>query len=256
MGELRRLDWIREAVERRVPSTGALFVSDVHIGAAWGDPEREATLCDMLANLPDSIQDIVLGGDVFEFWYEWRHVEPRLGRRLLVVLEVLAHSRRVWMIRGNHDFAIGENLTARGFKVLEDGLCLEISGKRWLCLHGDGMAPSDWPDRLVRRVLRHPVSQWMYRHLLHPDWAVGIALRTGKTSRAANPGPAPNISQYLKESVRWMQAYGLDGVVHGHTHRPLLWQAEGRSYVNNGDWCQMKSRVLIGPLGPELEILP
>jgi len=256
MGELRRLDWIRIAVEGRLPSAGVVFVSDVHIGAAWGDPERETSLCDMLRNLPDDVQDIILGGDVFEFWYEWRHVEPSLGRSLLHLLESLALTRRVWMIRGNHDFAIGGNLEARGIAVLEDGLCLEVSGKRWLFLHGDGMAPSDGLDRFVRRVLRHPVSQWMYRHLLHPDWAMKIALRTGKTSRLMQPGPAPNISEYLKESVRWMQVHGLDGVVHGHTHRPLLWQAQGRSYVNNGDWCQMKSRVLVGPDGPELEILP
>jgi UDP-2,3-diacylglucosamine hydrolase len=245
--------WIGEAVARALPSRGVLFVSDVHIGAGWGDPDRESTLCALLETLDESVQDIVLGGDIFEFWYEWQHVQPRLGQRLLACLELLSERHRIWMIRGNHDFGIGPVMAGYGIFVLEDGLCLDVAGKRWLFLHGDGMAPSDRLDRLVRRVLRHRLSQWAWRHLLHPDWAMRLALGTGKASRKANPGPAPNLEEYEDESFRWMECWDLAGVVHGHTHRPHQVDRGGRKYVNNGDWCLMRSRVWIGPEGPQLE---
>lgn len=246
-------EWIAGAVGRALPSRGALFVSDIHLGAAWGDPGRETSLCERLLACGDEVQDLILGGDVFEFWFEWKHVRPHLGAKLLSCLEALAKTRRVWMIRGNHDFALGTVIASHGIGVLEDGLCLEIDGRRWLFLHGDGMAPSDRIDRLVRRILRHPLSNWAWRTLLHPDLAMRLALGTGKVSRAAQPGPAPNLLEYQAEAFRWMHAWDLAGVVHGHTHRPHLVEKEGRCYVNNGDWSLMRTCISVGPGGARLE---
>ena len=247
--------WIRGAVRAALPSRGAVYVSDVHLGAGWGDPGREATLCAMLESLGQEVEDVILGGDVFEFWYEWTHVRPHLGYRLLSCLELLSRRCRVWMIRGNHDFGIGAAIEGHGIRVLEDGLCLEVGGLRWLFLHGDGMAPSDRSDRAVRRVLRHRLSQWAWRRLLPPDLAMGLALRTGKASRQLQPGPAPNLAEYEAEAFRWMELLDLAGVVHGHTHRPYLSGQGGRTYVNNGDWCKMRTRVTIRPEGPQLETI-
>lgn len=254
-GDAKIPEWVGEAVRAALPSRGIVFVSDVHLGAGWGEPGREASLCAMLESLGDEIEDVILGGDVFEFWYEWTHVRPHLGSRLLACLEALSRSRRVWMIRGNHDFALGAAIESHGIRVLEDGLCLEVGGRKWLFLHGDGMAPSDRVDRLVRKVLRHRLSQWAWRRLLPPDVAMGLALRTGRASRQLQPGPAPNLSEYEEESFRWMARFDLAGTVHGHTHRPYLSEQGGRTYVNNGDWCRMRTRVTIRPEGPQLETI-
>jgi len=244
-----------KAYSDRLDSREALFLSDSHIGAAWGDPDREVSLCRMLAGLSDDVQDVILGGDTFEFWFEWRHVQPRLGRFLLDELERQAVRRRLWMIRGNHDFALGETICERGIQILDDGLCLEIGGRSWLFLHGDGMVPGDRLDRQIRKLLRSRPAQWAYRNLLHPDWAMAVALKTGRASRAVNPGPSANIDEYEATAFAWMEAAGFAGVVHGHTHRPLQRERQGRVYVNNGDWCRTCSRVRIDAHGAYLELI-
>jgi UDP-2,3-diacylglucosamine hydrolase len=246
--------WVGDALASRQASRQAVFVSDSHLGAAIGEPGRESSLCAMLASLSEEVQDLILGGDTFEFWFEWRHVQPRLGRILLDELERQAAFRRVWMIRGNHDFALGTAIRERGIRVLDDGLCLEIGGKTWLFLHGDGMVPEDRMDRWVRRLLRSCWAQWAYRNLLHPDWAMALALGTGRASRAANPGPSANIDAYEATAFAWMKATGIDGVVHGHTHRPLRRVREGRTYVNNGDWCRTCSCVRVDARDAFLEM--
>jgi UDP-2,3-diacylglucosamine hydrolase len=254
MGSTKQVPaWIGQAKRQARDSRAAVFVSDAHIGASWGDPAREETLCAMLEGLPDEIEDVVFGGDLFEFWFEWTHVLPRTGRRLVACIETLARRRRVSLIRGNHDFALGASFEAMGGQVFPDGLVLSVEGSPWLFLHGDGMAPSDRIDRLVRRILRHRACNWAWRHLLHPDLAMAIALGTGRASREIHPGPASNVGEYEAEAFRWMEALELSGVVHGHTHRPLFVQRGGRTYVNNGDWCRMRTRVTIGPGGPQLE---
>lgn len=240
--------WIPSLVEAPETAGETLFLSDLHLGTGPDEAARLRDLRTLLESLPGRIDTLVLGGDVFEFWWEWKHAVPRRYMEFLLDLRRAGDSgTKLRFVRGNHDFAVGGFLSDfLGATIHHDGICLDVGGDRWLLVHGDGIARSDRADRVARRVLRSRVAQAAW-NLVPPDLAFHLAGAVGRTSRAVNPGPAPNIEQYGEAAAEWIRRWNLAGVVHGHTHRPLL-QPIGESFhVNNGDWLIGRSMVLISP---------
>ena len=85
-------------------------LSDAHLGPA--PAEAEATLLALLERARTEAKSVVLNGDVFDFWFEWRHVMPRVGFRVLAALAALREAGvEVLWIAGNHDCWGGEILT-------------------------------------------------------------------------------------------------------------------------------------------------
>jgi len=242
--------WVASLVAESEPAGEILFLSDLHLGAGADEAERISDLDRLFATLPGRIDDLVLGGDIFEFWWEWREAVPRRHLAFLLRLRELAASGvRIRLIAGNHDFAMGQFLSETiPALVHPDGFCLDVGSHRWLLLHGDGMARSDRLDRLARRILRSRWAQTLWNHV-PADLAFRIAGGVGATSRKVNPGPAPNIAQYREAAQTWVRRWDLAGVVHGHTHRPLLDPIGRAYYANNGDWVTERSAVWIRSSG-------
>lgn len=241
-------DWIRPLDDRREAAGRTLFVSDLHWGAGPDGAARLESMVRLLEGLPGRIDDLIFGGDTFEFWWEWKNAVPGGHWDFLHAVRKASDAGiRVRFIAGNHDFAIGSTLSeiCRA-AVHPDGFCLQIGGAGWLFVHGDAAPPSERMDRLVRKLLRAPAAKWCW-NLLHPDLALPIALSVGKGSRLLESGPAPSTIEMEPLFRGWMRARGLRGVVHGHSHRPLLTTGPDGTYVNNGDWVKMRTAVWIEP---------
>jgi UDP-2,3-diacylglucosamine hydrolase len=58
--------------------------SDAHLGAA--SAERERGLVSFLRSRIGQPGSLVVNGDLFDFWFEWRRVEPRGHFRTLAAL--------------------------------------------------------------------------------------------------------------------------------------------------------------------------
>ena len=56
------------------------FVSDVHLGLQVADPEdRERRFVEFLHSLPENTDALYLLGDIWDFWYEYKHVVPKVA---------------------------------------------------------------------------------------------------------------------------------------------------------------------------------
>lgn len=164
----------------------AYFISDLHLGARYRglDPGREALVLRFLEEKASTGSHLFILGDLFEFWMEYARFVPKEHFRILAALEMLSRSRvEVHYLSGNHDFNLGAFFRDQlGLVVHSDEIRMELQGKRLLMLHGDGLAPSDWKYRIMKKVLRHPMSNRCFR-LLHPDFGMGLALAASKASR-------------------------------------------------------------------------
>ena len=96
---------------RVLPSPCYVF-SDTHLGAASSEVERQ--LLAFLRHLPGRARSLVINGDLFEFWFEWRSVIPRPSFRVLAALADLVESGvPVLWVAGNHDCWGGDVLRER-----------------------------------------------------------------------------------------------------------------------------------------------
>ena len=90
-------------------SAPCLLMSDAHLGAAPSDREREVAA--FLAFARTNAASVVINGDLFDFWFEWRTVMPRGHVRVLGALAALADAGiPVMMVAGNHDAWAGDVL--------------------------------------------------------------------------------------------------------------------------------------------------
>lgn len=217
-------------------ATPCLIVSDAHLGAA--QPEAERTLLGLIEHAKHEAKALVINGDLFDFWFEWRHVMPRVGFRTLAALAGLRDAGvDVLWVAGNHDCWGGEIITRDVGVTYHVGPWRgEIGEWRALIEHGDGLREvEDAPYRRLRSVLRSPLAIWAFRRLLHPDWATALARKSSHTSRNMRPRDGgEGLRQVARE--RLASDAGTDLYLFGHSHVGTLERTEHGVFANPGAW--------------------
>lgn len=216
--------------------TPCWVVADAHLGVAPNELERD--LLALLDAAPRHARSLIVNGDLFEFWFEWKHVIPRVGFRVVAALAaVRAAGLPVLFIGGNHDCWGGDALVRDTGVTYHLGPWEGTIGTHATRIeHGDGLrVAEDRRYRRLQRVLRSPLARRAFRWI-HPDWGVGLAHAASHTSRSTR---ARDGGAGLRSVA--MAALGarpdLDLVIYGHSHVPLLARGDGGGiYANAGGW--------------------
>ena len=215
------------------------FLSDVHLGA--GSPELErlklARLKKLFALFKDQPGPLYILGDLFDFWFEYRTViQSEHFEVLAEMLELHRSGVGITLLTGNHDYWMGPFLERQlGIKTVKNDLTVELDGKKVLLCHGDGLDPSDRGYRILKAVLRNPLSIWLFR-LIHPDLAISFAHWFSKYSRNhLTKNKCVDQAPLERQAARFF-ALGYQAVMFGHTHQPALKDIEGQVFLNLGDF--------------------
>jgi UDP-2,3-diacylglucosamine hydrolase len=215
------------------------FISDAHLGL--GNSEEESCKANALVGFLDHVGNeggtLFILGDLFDFWFEYKTVIPR---RHFGILEAIKRQRnrgvKIHYLTGNHDFWLDSFFQDElGIEVHGEPVDWVLDGKRFWIAHGDGIMKKDHGYRLLKRILRHPLSVFLYR-LLHPDVAFGLAGFFSRLSRNHPAFPDQDADFVAQAEARF--SAGFDRVVMAHTHRPMIHESENRTYVNIGDWIR------------------
>lgn len=223
------------------------FVSDFHLGEA--NVERDRLKLELFrrfrAQSAGDLEHLIILGDLYDFWFEYKHLIPKRNLGILLELKALAESGvKLSYVCGNHDFWLLDFMQSEiGCQVHRDTLELTGALGRVLVLHGDGVAPSDWKYRLLKGVLRNRVNIALFK-LLPPALAYGLAHRVSGGSRYfGEEKPTPEFVAEYHDFARRQIAAGYHAVVCGHIHWPEIKEIEGGFYVNSGDWINFFSYV-------------
>ncbi|MCZ7558156.1 MAG: UDP-2,3-diacylglucosamine diphosphatase [Bacteroidia bacterium] len=217
------------------------FISDLHLGV--GSAEAERVKRRRFVELTNTVQQgrgsLVIVGDLFDFWYEYRYVVPRGSHEVLTALGQLTEAKcPVVYLAGNHDFAIGSVFSDDlGVTVVRDDLHFSSDGKRFYVFHGDGLAPKDGGYRLLKKLLRARWAQIAFR-VLHPDLGFAIARRFSHGSRDYTSGKFYGETDGMRLEAQNRIAAGADYVVMGHRHLPAFERIGNGAYINLGDWLR------------------
>ena len=220
------------------------FIADAHLSFKVDEIEKEKRkkLRDFLEYImiKGEAKELYLVGDLFDFWFEWYHVVPKYWFPVLYQLRKIVESGiTVTFLPGNHDFYPGSYLqTEIGLKCFKESCEFERDGKRFFVAHGDGYAQKDRGYRLLKRIIRSPVSIFLYKTFISADLGMQLARWASKSSREL-----VNIdkSAWAEEYYRFAQKKfdeGFDYVILGHLHYPLVKEDNqmGTIFVSCGDW--------------------
>jgi len=225
-----------------------VFMSDAHLGAESREREapREALLVDFLENLPARASELIVLGDLFDFWFEYASSIPRRHFR---VLSALAELRRrglpITYLGGNHDFWVGSFLRDEvGVRLHDGALAMDAQGRRLWIHHGDGLIGGDIGYKVLKKILRHPASVALYR-TIHPDLGIPFASWVSGTSRHSRDQRVLDGERLVREIARPRFAEGFDGVMVGHFHQVFEHHEDGRDFFVLGDWIQRFSYAVL-----------
>jgi len=220
-----------------VPSR-VLVVADAHLGQV--PPAIESAFHKFLEAVPDLGQALLINGDLFDFWFEYRAVIPRRHFGTVARLQTLrAKGIPITLVGGNHDRWGGDFLTKDlGIAFYGGEAEIDVAGRRSFVAHGDGLTEQHWSAHLMHRVTRHPLTVRVFR-ALHPDIGFWIAHKLSGTLADNTRDPA-----VLDRAARAQARYATDLlarrgdlglVILAHTHRPALEElGNRRAYLNPG----------------------
>jgi len=220
------------------------FVSDLHLGLypASRSREREKLFVQWLTENSDSIGELYLLGDIFDFWWEYKKVVPRGFTRFLGAMSGLTdRGIAVHFFTGNHDLWVTDYLQNEcGITVHRRPFKTIIGGKKFFIAHGDGVGKGDYGYKLLRMLFHSRPLQWLYSRI-HPNLAVAIGHFWAKHSRYSKGFAGEFKGESREHQICFareiLKNEHFDYFVFGHRHIPLCLPLNDTSvFVNTGDW--------------------
>jgi len=238
----------------------ALYIfSDAHLGS--NDEAKESEKLSKIARFFELVKAdgdrLIILGDLFDFWFEYKHTIPKEHHRTIFMLsQLIAKGIQIDYVSGNHDFWMGDFFEKQvGITVHQDSLDMEYENLRIHLIHGDGLAPGDSGYRLLKKILRNRVNIWLYQKR-PPDWAIPLAKFVSGSSRKHTSKREDSFAgDYETYAKQKLADNGYDVVAIGHVHQPVIIKYDDGTYVNSGDFIDHFSYVKISSGEIELKFI-
>ena len=228
-----------------------LIFADVHLDVGSSGQRTLQEFISFLRQIdPAEYDRAIILGDLFDFWFEYKHVVfSGYFDVLRAFADLNARGLSLQLVCGNHDFWAGRFLREHlGFTIHTERYTTTLGDKRAVFVHGDGTNPSDYGYRIFKRVAQAMIPIKLFG-LLHPDWAMGIARSVSHSSRKLrtpdDPSTSPEVEAMRVFARGILESGEADMVFCGHTHFPVeeeMTTSHGVGlYVNTGAWLRQRT---------------
>ncbi len=242
-----------------------LFISDLHL-----DPSRPAItelFLDFLRGEARQAEALYILGDLFEAWIGDDTPSTAADAVALALHEVSDAGVPVYFIRGNRDFLVGNDYAARaGMRILPDPSVITLYGRPVLLQHGDLLCTDDVAYQAFRTQSRDPafIAQFLAQPL---EARIAFAQKARAASQARQSEMKQDDNATFEtvtdvapaEVLATFQRYGVDTMIHGHTHRPAIHSVTAGdgscTRIVLGDWYEQGSVLRVDADGFRLEAL-
>lgn len=236
-----------------------LFISDLHLSGA--QPGITTQFVDFLRGPARQADHLYILGDLFEFWIGDDDPDPAYAQIQDELRALTQAGVPCSVMHGNRDFLLGTRFCERtGCQLLDDGTVIELYGQRVLLTHGDVLCTDDHSYQRLRRTVRNPAVQWLFKCLsLKRRERIAARIRSG--SRMHTQAATPTIMDVNEQAVdRAFEHMQVHLMIHGHTHRPAIhrYPSSGSDNIRIvlGDWYTQGSVLRWSATGYELLNLP
>lgn len=226
------------------------FVADVHLGASLSEEENIRTekrfinWLDMVSSEPATIY---LLGDIFDFWFEYKHVIPTKHTLVLAKLkELVERGVVVHFFKGNHDMWLRSYLSKEiGLIIHNFTEIIEIEGEKMIIGHGHDMGFKLRFSTRLLWILFNGKFSFFLGSLIHPNIMMSIGSAWSKSSRSGKKsisrtfeGENDFIIKAINKNFPNYNKQGITKLIFGHFHAPVFYNmADGAStLLILGDW--------------------
>jgi len=219
--------------------TPLFIVSDNHFQRldTKFEKERKARFYSLLDHIKDKGGTLLIGGDFFDFWFEYKGYIPKEFVEIFERLKDLKNSGiDIYYILGNHDYwdfgFFNRNFALKTFK---EEWNFDLDNQKIVITHGDGIFKNDYTYRLFRRIIRSKLCVFLF-NLLSPKVGYFIA---SKISKADTPVDYYKDNESVKHKVKqyaekiWDRK---DILLVGHYHQEGIIEKDGKKLIFLGDW--------------------
>jgi UDP-2,3-diacylglucosamine hydrolase len=255
------MNFKKSSVSKLNSDKNIYFASDFHLGSPSYEKSlvREKQVISWLDSIKHNASEIYLVGDVFDFWFEYKHAIPKGFVRLQGKIAELTDSGiKIHLFKGNHDMWIFDYLPKElGIELHDHTIQREFFGKKYLIGHGDGLGPGDFKYKFLKQIFRNKACQWLFARL-HPNFGIGLANLSSRKSRAAT-GKDDFIFKSIEDerlfhySEDYLKKESVDYFIFGHRHLPLDIQVGNTArYINLGEWLFEQTFLEISSSGVQM----
>jgi len=221
------------------------FASDFHLGVPDLSTSlvREKLIVKWLESIKNEAHTIYLLGDIFDFWFEYKHTIPKGFIRLQGKLAELRDAGiAIVFFTGNHDMWMFDYFpTQLGIPIYRKPQSIQVGDQKLLIGHGDGLGPGDHTYKFLKKFFDSKLCQWLFARL-HPNLGIGIASVWSRKSRITSSKHDDKFKSKEGEFL-WVYCNEMENKQHydfyifGHRHLPLELKVGANStYINLGEW--------------------
>ena len=222
------------------------FISDIHLmlNRTKQEAKREEILFSFFDHVRNSGGTLIINGDLFDFYFEYKDVIPKVYAPLYYqILKLRESGVKVHYILGNHDYWVMGFINDVLFdKVYDDDVKLKIGKKTFYITHGDGFLSWDKSYRALKKFIRSRLFIWFYRSL-HPRIGYSFANWVSKKGEHY-----VHTKEYNKKILDEMKVQskpflddGCDYFISGHYHQAKELDMKNGKLLILGDWLSFFS---------------
>ena len=219
------------------------FISDNHftLNINPDEKERRNRLYKVFEQIKSTGGTLVIGGDFFDFWFNYKNMLPSGYVDLMEQLDRLNQAGiSIHFVLGNHDYwdfgyfqqKFNATVYAENMEIKNDNVNIQVC-------HGDGLLKNDSGYRFMKKIIRSQFCIFLFCHF-PANWGYWLAQKISKFSGHYNHHDAKSksIRNEMIEYAHSQWEMGYTTVLLGHYHQTGIIKENDNYLIFMGDWLR------------------
>jgi UDP-2,3-diacylglucosamine hydrolase len=213
----------------------SLLIADLHLVS--GEVDKTNLFIKFCQDQAAQVDQLFILGDLFNTWLG-DDLSNNAYQDVIQALKQLSSTTDVFVMDGNRDFLIGADFEKQsGAKLINEPYVLSHHDKKYVLIHGDSLCTDDVNYQKLKKVLRNPITTFIFAHL-PKKLRLKFVGQLRKKSVEAQQTKSSEIMDVNQKSVAgFMQQYPDADLIHGHTHRLNTHVGQKFTRYVLGDWA-------------------
>ncbi len=212
----------------------SLLIADLHLSP--GETEKTKLFVKFCQQQAPKADQLFILGDLFNTWLG-DDLSSNHYQNVIDTLHHLSKSTKVFIMVGNRDFLLSKDFEQQsGCQLLSSLYVLNSNDKQYVLIHGDELCTDDVNYQKLKKVLRHPITKFIFLNLPKKLRLRLVGQLRQKSVEAQQYKTREIMDVNPKTTDLFMKKYPDADLIHGHTHRRNTHINKTYTRYVLGDW--------------------